>query len=103
MWTASQVGGAFARTMRIGEGTPVEAYRQWESSAELVLHDSLVVRGRAQEIMLQAQHSMTIQPPMCEVCPGLQLEVTSQQSDLGAVSTWPGKKVLKKQRPSPVH
>ena len=69
-------------------------------SAELVLHDSPVVRGLASEVLLQAQHSMTIQCPMCELCPGLQFELTLQQSDLGTVSTWPGKKALKK---PPVH
>lgn len=69
-------------------------------SAELVLHDSPVVKGLASEVLLQAQHSMTIQRPMCELCPGLQLELTMQQSDLGTICIWPGTKTLKKQRPS---
>ncbi len=69
-------------------------------SAELVLHDSPVVRGLASEVLLQAQHSMTIQRPMCELCPGLQLELTMQQNDLGTICIWPGTKTLKKQRPS---
>ena len=86
------------------EGTPLEAYRQRArnfSRAGLTgFTKSPFVRGLAPEELLQAQHSMTIQCPMCERCPGLQLEPTLQQSVLGTICTWLGKKALKKQRPS---
>ena len=49
---------------------------------------------------MQAQYSVTMQCPMCELCPGQQVELTVQQSDLRTVSSWPGKRALKKQRPS---
>ncbi|DBA85728.1 TPA: hypothetical protein ACH3X1_005294 [Trebouxia sp. C0004] len=102
-WTASQMGGGFANPL-YHEGTPLEAYRQRARGirrASLTrFTNSPVVRSLSSESLLQAQHNMNIQCHMCELCPGLQLELTLQQSDLGTLSTWPGKEALKKQSAS---